>query len=90
MILGGRVYANKVVGFPLLVILVAEAIICGMAISKIPPSPAAGSTTGSQPQCGVLIGPFGWLVTFWVSGFSSPYELSKLISLHSSDNAFAL
>ncbi|KAH9474391.1 hypothetical protein JR316_0012849 [Psilocybe cubensis] len=69
LILGGRVYAifskSNTIGIPLLTILVVEAVICAVAISKIPPSAPVGLSGTPQPQCGVLIGPFGWLVTFW-------------------------
>ncbi|PPQ84947.1 hypothetical protein CVT25_004460 [Psilocybe cyanescens] len=70
MILGGRVYAifsqHKVIGLSLLGMLMAEAVVCGIAISKIfLPPPVSGGPASSQPACGVLMGPFGWLVTFW-------------------------
>ncbi|PPQ83799.1 hypothetical protein CVT25_001018, partial [Psilocybe cyanescens] len=71
-ILGGRVYAifsqHKAVGLSLLALLMAEVVICGIAVSKIYPPPLVSSPASSQPEppCGVLMGPFGWLITIWI------------------------
>jgi len=69
MILGSRVYAifaqNKAVGFVLGTTLVSEIIIGGISISTTHPPPVVPGPPGSQPPCGAVMGPFGWLIAFW-------------------------
>ncbi|KIM41296.1 hypothetical protein M413DRAFT_145963 [Hebeloma cylindrosporum] len=69
MVLGGRVYAiysqNRTVGFILGLTLIVEIVIGGIAISTTSAPPASGPP-GMRPPCGAVMGPFGWLIAFWV------------------------
>jgi len=53
------------VGFVLGFTLVVEAVIGGIAVSATSAPPATGAP-GTGPPCGAVMGPFGWLVAFWV------------------------
>ncbi|KAF8802037.1 hypothetical protein BYT27DRAFT_6777588 [Phlegmacium glaucopus] len=69
MILGSRVYAifgqNKAIAFILGLTLVVEVIIGGIAIGTTSPPPPSTAPAGSGPPCGAVMGPFGWLLSFW-------------------------
>ena len=46
--------------------MLVEVVIGGIAISTtLPPPPSAGPV-GTGPPCGAVMGPFGWLIAFWV------------------------
>jgi len=70
MILGSRVYAiygrSKVVGGILAAVLLVEAVFGAYSVSttSAPPANIPGPP-GSSPPCGAVMGPRGWLITFW-------------------------
>jgi hypothetical protein len=69
MILGSRVYAiysqSKPVGFFLVLILMVEIVIGGISVGTTsPPLPHPGPASAQSP-CGAVMGPFGWLISFW-------------------------
>ncbi|KDR76962.1 hypothetical protein GALMADRAFT_421382 [Galerina marginata CBS 339.88] len=69
LILGSRVYAifsqNKIVGLVLGTTLLSEIIIGAISVSTTHPPPPILGPASSQPPCGAVMGPFGWLVAFW-------------------------
>jgi len=69
MILGSRVYAifskNKAIAFVLGSTLIIEVIIGGISISTTSPPPPYEGPVATAPPCGAVMGPFGWLISFW-------------------------
>ena len=57
---------NRVIAFLLGLTLAVEVVIGGIAISTTSPPPPSAGPLGSAPPCGAVMGPFGWLVSFWV------------------------
>uniref|UniRef100_A0A8H7XTP8 Uncharacterized protein n=1 Tax=Psilocybe cubensis TaxID=181762 RepID=A0A8H7XTP8_PSICU len=70
LILGSRVYAiygqSKPIAALLGVTLVVEIVIGGISISTTSARPSVPGPPSAQPPCGALMGPFGWLLAFWV------------------------
>ncbi|KAF8152921.1 hypothetical protein B0H34DRAFT_677156 [Crassisporium funariophilum] len=75
MILGSRVYAifsqNKGIGFVLALTLLVEIVVGGISVSTTSPPPVTPGPPGSKPPCGAVMGPFGWLLAFWLTQFDS-------------------
>lgn len=67
MILGSRIYAvyaqDKKVGCLLALILAVEIAVGGFSISTTSPPPNIPGP--STPPCGAIMGPDGWLISFW-------------------------
>lgn len=57
---------SKPIAGVLSAILVAEIVIGGISISTTSPRPPVPGPPSAQPPCGALMGPFGWLIAFWV------------------------
>jgi hypothetical protein len=67
MILLSQIFSqNKAVAFVLGSILVVEVVIASISISLTSPPPPFAGPTDLGPPCSVVIGPFGWIVAFWV------------------------
>jgi len=52
-------------GFVLGLTLAVEVAIGGFSVSTTSPPPVTG-IPGMKPPCGATMGPFGWLLAFWV------------------------
>ena len=52
-------------GFVLGLTLVVELVIGGIAVSTTSAPPQTGPA-GTRPPCSAVMGPFGWLLAFWV------------------------
>lgn len=57
---------NKAIAVILGLTLVVEVVVGGISISTTSPPPPSAAPAGLGPPCGAVMGPFGWLVAFWV------------------------
>ena len=46
--------------------MIVEIVIGGIAISTTSPPTPATRPVAAGPPCGAVMGPFGWLIAFWV------------------------
>ena len=64
--------------------MAVEVVIAGMSINVTSPPPPFAGPTGLGPPCSAVIGPFGWLVAFWVSKSSKNFlcDHSHFLNFH--------
>ena len=75
-----KIYSqNKAVGFVLGLTLVVEIVIGGISVSTTSAPPTTG-TPGTRPPCGAVMGPFGWLLAFWVSPWTTRIHRTSVYS----------